>query len=750
MTHRDTQTAWDIESEEFVTIGRRTEWEMTGRDEKRRPIWIPKAGDPDKADRGRKHYCCSDMHVPLRVNQGAVNKWSFSSVRSGSSLSSCNLQQRLGEFRNARGEGPRHKKAKYILAHFLQSRPGKAEFNVKDGFNVIREGIEKKIPGESVIPDITIEHDDGRPDTYVEIVVTSAPHQNSNAWPFYEDRQKQLIVVDVMDNEEGWHYRKERIYEILVAKFRRYFNDPERTNAPKTWDDRVSSHIPISGILRRWTEAHLDEVERQAQRRQEQEQEALDDKKRAKQEAEYKSTIKKARQEYTEKQNEIRSERENRLEILNRATETTQKYYKTNPQTEDTKELIASYKLDTIRIKSWIDFKHDFLHTLGEWASVIIEDKEAIDRAREFYQSGGQSISASIRGEITSSEIILDHDLIEDLVSDAEDEVNILTEAFEKREEDRKTQAEQAAVNANLKAMQDRQNKALAATKRREERRDFGDKATEVTNLCQAITNAASRYKFLKTYHSTLNYQALSQVTTVYDQAFRDIKIAVGHSPTPHYVTVRNEVDRLIIEIDQINNAPKEAMDYIYSQRTELDALEKPLRESEEAASEHRLPNLYWEIDYPDRESDLNTRLAGLSKHTDTITDVNNYLEAWEAGYTDLTEWKLFYGKIGTHGDSLIRMITKKRNNAVRLCDGRLVGILKFFNSKDGYGFIQPNDRSLEDHYFHESSIVANKPEIRSSHSSRFYEVIFTSSRGKKGPVAKRVQLKPDDWDDHV
>jgi len=158
-----------------------------------------------------------------------------------------------------------------------------------------------------------------------------------------------------MDNEEGWHYRKERIYEILVAKFRRYFNDPERTNAPKTWDDRVSSHIPISGILRRWTEAHLDEVERQAQRRQEQEQEALDDKKRAKQEAEYKSTIEKARQEYTERQNEIRSERENRQEILNRATETTQKYYKTNPQTEDTKELIASYKLDTIRIKSWID-----------------------------------------------------------------------------------------------------------------------------------------------------------------------------------------------------------------------------------------------------------------------------------------------------------------------------------------------------------------------------------------------------------
>ena len=120
-------------------------------------------------------------------------------------------------------------------------------------------------------------------------------------------------------------------------------------------------------------------------------------------------------------------------------------------------------------------------------------------------------------------------------------------------------------------------------------------------------------------------------------------------------------------------------MDYIYSQRTELDALEKPLRESEEAASEHRLPNLYWEIDYPDRESDLNTRLAGLSKHTDTITDVNNYLEAWEAGYTDLTEWKLSYGKIGTHGDSLISMITKKRNNAVRLCDWRLVGILKFF-----------------------------------------------------------------------
>jgi hypothetical protein len=266
MSHRNTKVAWDINSKEIVYIGDRNDWKMTGRDKQHRPIWIPKSGAPEKADRGRNHYCCSEKHVPLKVNQGAVNKWSFSAVRSGSSLSSCNLQPLLGDFQNSRGEGPRHKRAKYILAHFLQSPPGKDEFNVKRGFDVISEGIEKPIPGisQTVEPDIRIEHDDGRPDTYVEIVVTSAPHQNPNAWLFYESRQEQLVVIDVKDNERGWHYQQERILEILVRKFRRYFNDPERTNAPKTWDDRASSHIPISGLVREWVDSHLDDVERKA------------------------------------------------------------------------------------------------------------------------------------------------------------------------------------------------------------------------------------------------------------------------------------------------------------------------------------------------------------------------------------------------------------------------------------------------------------------------------------------------------
>ena len=81
MSHRDTQVAWDIDSEEPVYIGDRREWEMTGRDNvgpEGRPFWRPRVKGAKKADRGRNHYCCSHRHVPIRVNQGARNKWSFS------------------------------------------------------------------------------------------------------------------------------------------------------------------------------------------------------------------------------------------------------------------------------------------------------------------------------------------------------------------------------------------------------------------------------------------------------------------------------------------------------------------------------------------------------------------------------------------------------------------------------------------------------------------------------------------------
>ena len=744
MSHRNTKVAWDINSKEIVYIGDRNDWKMTGRDKQHRPIWIPKSGAPEKADRGRNHYCCSEKHVPLKVNQGAVNKWSFSAVRSGSSLSSCNLQPLLGDFQNSRGEGPRHKRAKYILAHFLQSPPGKDEFNVKRGFDVISEGIEKQIPGESVIPDITIEHDDGRPDTYVEIVVTSAPHQNPNAWLFYESRQEQLVVIDVKDNQRGWHYQQERILEILVEKFRRYFNDPERTNAPKIWDDRASSHIPISGLVREWVDSHLDDAER----------EAWEQQVKADKEEEHD----KAKKEHEKLERERQSKKAKRKTILDRATKAAEKFDRTNPRTPATRRIISAYHLETILIESWVAFVADFPDSLKKWLDCEIEDKECIDGARDHYQSRRQRITASIRGDITSADIRLDHDMIEDLVIAVEGEVKLLADAYEKRQKERNqdNQAEQDKqddYDASLKEI--REKEGVAASNRRGERRDFGDKATQVTNHCQAITDAASRYEQLITVHAMQNYQALTQVTTARDNALREIKNAIRHSPPQHYVTVKKDVDKHILDIDNVITKAKRAMDYIDSHRTKLEGLAEPpwmasfgiLSRPLKAASEHRLPPDYWDADYPDRELDLDTRLAGLSEHTDTIADVTNYVVEWEAGYTDLTRWELpsVGGRIRLHGDDLSTQIRDFGDNAVRLCDNRIGGVLRFFNSLKGFGFILPDDRSQQDHFFHESSIVGDN--LETTNFTPGMKVIFTPTNGKKGPVAQRVQKMPLHWD---
>ena len=171
----------------------------------------------------------------------------------------CGLQGMIREFQSV-GEGERHKKAKYILANFLNSDTGKAEFYIQE---VI---VEKEIPGLSleVIPDIRLEHSDGRPDSYVEIVDASAPHQNSNAWNFYKDKLTQLIPIDIKDNERGWHYDKAGIHKLLVDRFRDRFED--RINTPKIWDD-VSAAVTNYEKFRK--EQHIKDTGKSKEREEE-------------------------------------------------------------------------------------------------------------------------------------------------------------------------------------------------------------------------------------------------------------------------------------------------------------------------------------------------------------------------------------------------------------------------------------------------------------------------------------------------
>jgi len=257
MDHKDTQVAWSLDDKSPVDIGDRDEWEFDGYDKKGRALWKPNKTGAEKAGRNKTHFCCSQLHVPLKVNQGRENKWSFSAVTLEQNLSSCDLLPMIAEFHNSSGEGARHRKAKEILTQFLESSDARDEFKVK---KVYPDGYQ--VPGESVQPDITIEHIDDSY-TYVEIVDTHAPHQNHIAWMFYETRQAQLVVIDV-DDDRGWHYDKHLIQMLLIKKFERYFNDPVRTNAPKTWDERVQRHIPIAGLISKWVGEHLQEEGRLA------------------------------------------------------------------------------------------------------------------------------------------------------------------------------------------------------------------------------------------------------------------------------------------------------------------------------------------------------------------------------------------------------------------------------------------------------------------------------------------------------
>ena len=72
MSHRDTQVAWDIESQEIVYIGDKEDWEMTGRDDvgpEGRPIWIPKAGKPETCTMrgGLPNQDCSPIYAVWTV-----------------------------------------------------------------------------------------------------------------------------------------------------------------------------------------------------------------------------------------------------------------------------------------------------------------------------------------------------------------------------------------------------------------------------------------------------------------------------------------------------------------------------------------------------------------------------------------------------------------------------------------------------------------------------------------------------------
>ncbi|SVC17055.1 uncharacterized protein METZ01_LOCUS269909, partial [marine metagenome] len=257
MSHNDTQVAWSLDDKGPVEIGKKNQWEFDGLDKKSRAKWKPRIAGAEKAGRNKTHYCCCQLCVPLKVNQGRENQWSFSTVTAGPNLSSCDLLPMITEFSNSTGEGAKHRKAKEILTRFLESKDARSKFDVNkvhpDGY---------QIPGESVQPDITIEHNDNSW-TYVEIVDTHAPHQNPIAWMFYETRQAQLVVIDV-DDDRGWHYDKHLIGKLLIKKFERYFNDPVRTNAPKTWDERVQRHIPIAGLISKWVGEHLQEEGRLA------------------------------------------------------------------------------------------------------------------------------------------------------------------------------------------------------------------------------------------------------------------------------------------------------------------------------------------------------------------------------------------------------------------------------------------------------------------------------------------------------
>jgi len=227
----ETQIGYDLIKKIHVPIGEKEHWEDTGKREKGRVVWRPLNEQSKKADPGRSHWCCYRACIPLIVNQGAKNSWSFR--RKGANNSSqCNVQKTITDFVQSKktNEGAKHKYAKDLLVDYLTHQEIKTRLNIK------RVDPEKRFtPSDIVIfPDITITHTDGT-FTFVEIVDYSSPHKNTNAWKFYENQQENLVVIDIKHNQEGWHFNAENIQMILIEKFERHFAD--RTNYAKIWDE---------------------------------------------------------------------------------------------------------------------------------------------------------------------------------------------------------------------------------------------------------------------------------------------------------------------------------------------------------------------------------------------------------------------------------------------------------------------------------------------------------------------------------
>ncbi|WPU67215.1 cold shock domain-containing protein [Peredibacter starrii] len=61
------------------------------------------------------------------------------------------------------------------------------------------------------------------------------------------------------------------------------------------------------------------------------------------------------------------------------------------------------------------------------------------------------------------------------------------------------------------------------------------------------------------------------------------------------------------------------------------------------------------------------------------------------------------------------------------------MGVVKFFNSEKGFGFIQP-DEEMEDLFFHKTACAEGIPQEGDT-------VAFQISEGPKGPIAIRLRI---------
>lgn len=227
----DSQIGYHLADKVYVHIGNKEEWIDTGRTKNGRVVWQPSSKQNKKADPGRNYWCCYRGCMPLIVNQGAINSWSFRR-KSAHQSSDCKVQKTISDFSQTTksNEGKKHKYAKELLYDYLNHDL------TMDRLSISKVFLEEQFEHDDglIQPDITIEHLNGSR-TFVEIVDYSSPHKNSNAWKFYEKQQENLVVIDIKGNQEGWHFNTEKIHMILIEKFEKHFND--RTNYAKMWDE---------------------------------------------------------------------------------------------------------------------------------------------------------------------------------------------------------------------------------------------------------------------------------------------------------------------------------------------------------------------------------------------------------------------------------------------------------------------------------------------------------------------------------